>query len=147
MPFVDLPIDFTHEVTPVTAHCIETVVNHFDIHPDILYAILMVEGGTVGVENCHNVDGSCDLGVAQINETHLEELRGYGISRSMVVNNGCVNVAVAGWRVAESIKGQPVLSSFDYLRAIARYHSKTEKFNQIYQQRLQQAFAQMYHNE
>lgn len=144
MPFDALPIDYSHEVTPVTSHCVEQVIDHFDLHRDLIFVILLIEGGTVGVENCHNEDGSCDLGPAQINEVHLAELKPYGITREMVTNNGCVNIAVAGWHLSERIKGQTVNNTQDYLRVIARYHSKTPEFNKIYQQRLKEAFALLY---
>lgn len=148
MPFGYLPPpDPAEHIKPITAECMLSASEQFGLHPDIMLAVLIVEGGRVGQDNCHNKDGTCDIGPAQINDIHLDELAKAGISHQMLMNDGCVNATVMAWRLADNIRDQRVDTSDDYLRAIARYHSRNEEFNAIYRERLREAFQLMYSSE
>ena len=144
MPFDALPPQPADFLTPITPACVEMVADRYQLHPDILFAVLLVEQGTVGKDNCHNGNGTCDIGPAQINDIHLPALQEAGITRELLKNNGCVNLAVMGWHLQRSLQDQPIESEDDYLTAIARYHSKSPEFNERYRQRLKEAFRIMY---
>lgn len=134
-------------ISPVTAQCLVDVSNQSGIHTDVLLAILMVEGGTVGKDNNGNTNGTYDIGPFQINSMHLPRLKHMGISETKLRNNGCVNATVAAVILRESIPDN-VMASIktpeDYLRAIARYHSKTPKYNERYAKLLHTAFERLY---
>ena len=135
-------------VTPLTTECIVEVSNKYSIHPDILFAVLMVEGGTVGKNSKSNDNGTYDIGPFQINSIHLPSLKERGISETQLRNNGCVNAHVAGWHLRRVIMKASVLETItdskSYLRAIARYHSATPAYNQRYANLLEGAFKRLY---
>ncbi|MDH4602483.1 MULTISPECIES: lytic transglycosylase domain-containing protein [Pseudomonas syringae group] len=137
-------------VTPMTSECIQKAASSYSIHPDVLYAILMVEGGTVGKNSKPNTNGSYDIGPAQINSMHRARLAALNISEDELRNNGCTNITVAAWHLSTVLTTdvlQSVTDQESYLRAIARYHSATPIYNEIYAGKLRAAFAVMYSGE
>ncbi len=119
LPPVTLPL-----LTPVTAECVRHAGEFYGVHPDILYAIQIVEGGTVGKDGDRpNSDGTKDIGAAQINSIHLEELAALNISEEELRNNGCLNVYVQARYVSIVLSQVKRMNSEeDYFYAIARYH-------------------------
>lgn len=135
---------------PLTASCLSEVASAYQVHPDVLLAILLVEGGTVGQVSRPNTNGTYDIGPFQINSMHRAALVAMHISEAELMNNGCTNAAVAGWLLRRAVpveEEQQITSEDDYLRAIARYHSTTPKYNQIYANRLRRAFELLYAHE
>jgi hypothetical protein len=140
---MDIPVD--NYIEPATYECIENAAQAYAVHPDILYAILMVEGGRVGESLQHNQDGSEDIGIAQYNSKNLDSLKQYNISKNDVQNNGCLAVYVAARHLQISMEGsRDIRSTEDYLIAIARYHSKTTEFAECYAQKLVEQFEILY---
>lgn len=134
-------------IKPLTTQCLMTVANRYEIHPDVLLALLMVEGGTVGRNSRANQNGSYDIGLFQLNTIHLPALAALGISEDELRNDGCLNAAVAGWHLRRILTPKVMASVTDdesYLRAIALYHSATPKFNEIYANKLRGAFTFLY---
>lgn len=134
-------------VQPLTKECLVQIATEYDVHPDIMLAIMFVEGGTVGENSRANDNGSYDIGLFQINSMHLNKLKGYGISEAELRNDGCVNARVAAWHLASVVSSGSLASLDDedaYLSALARYHSFTPKFNAIYAARLKKAFTYLY---
>lgn len=135
------------QLTPLTAECLTYVAQAYDVHPDVLLAILMVEGGTVGQNSRKNKNGTYDIGLFQINSMHRETLYQMGISEDELRNDGCLNAAVAAWHLRRTLTDEVlagVTDSESYLQAIARYHSATPKYNEIYADRLRSAFGRLY---
>jgi hypothetical protein len=119
----------------------------YGIHVDVLYAILMVEGGTVGRDNKGNSNGTYDIGPFQINSMHRSAIAALGISEERLRNDGCVNAQVAAWHLKRTLTPEVLAgihSKDDYLRAIALYHSATPKYNEIYAGKLLKAFDRIY---
>lgn len=134
-------------VTPMTSECIQNAAHRYSIHPDVLYAILLVEGGTVGRTSKPNSNGTYDIGPAQINSTHRSRLAALNISEEELRDNGCTNITVAAWHLSSVLTTDVLLTVTDqnsYLKAIALYHSATPKFNDIYAEKLRKAFAILY---
>jgi hypothetical protein len=134
-------------VVPLSSTCIVKAAHGYDLHTDILLAILMVEGGTVGANSKPNDNGSYDIGPFQINSIHRSKLKEMGISEAELRDNGCMNAAVAAWHL-HSVLTPEVLESItdqdSYLSAIARYHSTTPTYNHIYANKLKAAFGKLY---
>jgi soluble lytic murein transglycosylase-like protein len=137
-------------IKPLTSECLSGIAKEYDIHPDIMLAILHVEGGTVGKNSAPNHNGTYDIGLFQINSMHLGKLKQYGITETQLRNDGCVNARVAAWHLS-TVVPQGSLSNLDdeqtYLSALARYHSFTPKYNAIYASRLKRAFNYLYASE
>lgn len=139
---LDAPQELVHRLeqkTELTLECLERVVDQYDVHPVILSIIARVEGGWAGAR-VENTNQTYDLGKMQINTIHLEYLRRYGITEKMVQNNDCINVGYAAYYVRKVTQGQTAMDSWEYLRAIARYHSKNEPHRSNYARRLKQEF-------
>ena len=137
-------------VSPLTPGCIKTIAKRYQVHPDILFAILIVEGGTAGRDSRANTNGTYDIGLFQINSMHTGTFAKMGLSETDLRNNGCANAEAAAWhlnRVVTPTIQAGIKTEDDYLRAIARYHSATPKYNQIYAEKLRKAFALMYGGE
>lgn len=130
---------------PVTAECVYQASQAYNVHPDILFAILMVEQGSVG-EHSTNRDGSHDIGPAQINSVHLPELEAMGVTRAELQGDGCLNIFVQSRyvQIAASSWGNKVRSIDDYLYAISRYHHKDPNVASAYMVKLKAAFDLMY---
>lgn len=134
-------------ITPLSYQCLQKVSQKYGIHLDVFFAILMVEGGTVGQNNKGNTNGSYDIGPFQINSIHLPELSRLGVSEAQLRNNGCVNADVAGMLIQRSVMNERVLSTIidgpTYLTALARYHSVTPVHNERYAGLLLNAFNRL----
>jgi hypothetical protein len=130
------------KLIPLTKDCIDKSSSSYGVHPDILYAILLVEGGTVGETNHGNKNGTKDLNLFQINEINLPELyEEFGITRDQVLNDGCLNAAIAARHLVRSVAGQPnPTTPMEYLRLLARYHSADPTANLVYALKLKDAF-------
>ncbi|MDA8646077.1 lytic transglycosylase domain-containing protein [Porticoccaceae bacterium] len=135
-------------IEPLTVECVELVTQSTGIHPDILFAIAIVEGGEVGRSSKPNKDGSQDIGLMQINSIHLPHLESFGITPQLLRDDGCVNFKVAAWHVASVTKNKGGLTDPDiYLESIAAYHSFTDEFNAAYAEKLRSAFQFLYKNQ
>jgi len=138
------------KLIPLTAHCVEAVSAAYEIHPDVLYALALVEQGTVGQDNKGNSNGTYDIGPFQINSIHRKELMEYGVSENELRNNGCTNAEAAAWHLRNVVSVDDEAKVSDrqsYLRLIARYHSITPKYNEIYANKLGKAFDLMYKDD
>lgn len=132
---------------PLTAECMKVASQSYGIHQDILYAILLVEGGSVGRDSKANKNGTYDIGLFQINSMHRKTFESQGISEEELRDDGCTNAIAAAWHL-KRVLTPDVISEIktqdDYLRAIALYHSATPEFNKIYAAKLRKAFERMY---
>lgn len=134
-------------IRPLSTQCIQRASAQYGIHTDILFAILMVEGGTVGRDSRANSNGTYDIGLFQINSMHRKELASIGIDERELRNDGCVNAMVAARHLKKVITPKMlsnVRTQDDYLRMIANYHSATPKYNKIYADKLLNAFTKLY---
>lgn len=101
--------------------CVRQASETFEIPPVVLAVIAMVEGGASGMES-PNSNGSFDLGPLQINTIHLAEFERYGVTRAMLRDDVCVNVAAGAFLLRRHYN-----STGDWGAAITRYHSATPK--------------------
>lgn len=143
LPTPDYPAFFQ----PVTAACVRDASEFWGVHEDILYAVMMVEQGTVGKVSRANKNGTYDIGPMQINSIHLPKLKRRGITEEMLRNDGCLNIEVAASFLAQHLAGKTFRTPQDYLQSIANYHSFTPEFNLRYQTLLMKAFRKLYDYE
>ena len=104
---------------PDSVQCANDAVARMGVPPIVVAGIMQVEGGKLGMES-PNSNGSFDLGPMQINTIHLKEFANYGISRAMLRDDLCVNVAAAAFMLRRHYQ-----TTGDWATAITRYHSKT----------------------
>ena len=117
----------------VPADCINQAALHYRVPAALIISVMQTENGHNG-EASKNKNGSYDLGVMQINSTWLPSLKRYGISRYQLQYNGCVNVKVGSWILAQSI------AKSEGWRGIGNYNSVTPKYNYIYSEKVKNRY-------
>lgn len=88
------------------AYCWSRAGEQHAIEPELLRAIADVESGLLPDAINHNKDGTRDIGLMQINSSHLPRLSAQGITEQRLLEEPCLSVEV----------GASVLAGF-----IARY--------------------------
>ena len=121
MPIVEPPI------TGVTVECIEHAAKVSGVSLLVLKGILQAEGGTPGRAS-KNRNGTRDIGPMQINTLWTKTFANMGVSMSTLKNNGCANILAGTWILKTHLNDM----SGDQWKAVARYHSKTHKYQYRY---------------
>ncbi|MGL5729483.1 MAG: type III secretion system invasion protein IagB [Plesiomonas sp.] len=86
------------------ANCWQHAGAMFKIDPSLLMAIAQQESALNHKAVGHNRDGSRDLGLMQINSTHLPYLTRLGISEQQLLNDPCLSVIVGASILADMMK-------------------------------------------
>jgi soluble lytic murein transglycosylase-like protein len=116
-------------VVPVTAECVLSASQHYNVPVALITAIMDTESGEVAKAN-NNSNGTQDYGPMQINTIWLKELEQYGFTQKVLINNGCANVFAGTWILAGKLAKYPTWE------AVGRYHSNTPHLKRTYQQRV-----------
>ena len=103
----------------------------YGVPPDIVYAVSLNEGGKPGLR-VNNTNGTQDLGLMQFNTAYLKTLRKHGIDEQDVLGRSCYSFHLAAWRIKSHIEEK----GDNLYKKVAYYHSRTELFNERYQNRL-----------
>lgn len=119
----------------VAPACVSDAAAFYRLPERLLAGVLATEHARDGQVSA-NANGSYDMGPAQINSTWLPRLEKAGISRTMLLSNGCLNIAVGAWILAQSMFGGSLADPADYWRHVGNYNSHTPAFNQAYQRRV-----------
>lgn len=106
------------------AACLMLASHSYDVPPAVMVGIMHVEGGRVG-QMSRNTNGTYDLGPMQVNSRWVPELARYWRvderkARTLIRDDGCVNVKVAAWILHQKIEETGSLYG-----GIAHYHSAT----------------------
>jgi len=100
------------------ATCFDEAGKKYQINPLILKAIAQVESSMDPTAINHNRNGSVDIGLMQINSTHIPRLNKNGITREQLMTDACTSVMVG----AEILAG--FIAQFGYTwRAVGSYHA------------------------
>jgi soluble lytic murein transglycosylase-like protein len=80
---------------------------------DIVRAVIRQEGGTTGQIHWNRPNkagvSTYDMGLMQINSSHLTELAAIGATRDQVINYECLNIYVGTWILKREIVTTPTL--------------------------------------
>lgn len=111
-----------------------------NINPDIIFSVILTEGGFSGSESL-NKNGTRDLGLMQINDKTWLGLIANKLfngdkkkAYQSLKNDECFNVYVGSWILSNSIR----IEHGDLWQGIGRYHSATEKYKYSYQVKVKQ---------
>ena len=107
------------------AACLLMAAHNYQVPPAVMIGIMHVEGGRVGHAVGPNRNGTYDLGPMQVNTRWIPELARYwridpSNAKTLVRDDGCLNVKVAAWILHDKIAEAGSLYG-----GIARYHSAT----------------------
>jgi len=143
--FVVLTVSFAGEVngqdgafSPVTMECVQQAGMHYDIPMPIIVSILDVEGGKIGTK-FKNLNGTTDLGPALINSQWLAKVKQYGLTETQVRNNGCKNIMLLTWILANYMQ-----ESQSIWQAVGRFHSSNIEKQQAYALDVYDSFTSMH---
>jgi hypothetical protein len=124
--------------------CMALVASLYGLPPRALPSIQAVEGGKPGTVH-HNVDGSDDLGVMQVNTSWLPALSTYtglprDVIRSRLIAQPCFNIAAAG----AILKTYLDEARGELMPAIGFYHSHTPVLHQRYRELVTAAASRLF---
>lgn len=81
--------------------CWEQAGKQYGVSPQLLYAIAQAESGLNPSAIGRNPGGTYDIGLMQVNSSHLGKLRSVGISEPQLFDP-CTNITVGAWILAQS---------------------------------------------
>ena len=108
------------------ADCLTEAAVQHRVNPHVLRAILWHESRFNPKARNHNTNGTRDIGMAQINSTHLPLLARYGVGEAALYQP-CTSIAVAAW-----LLGGHMARHGNTWFAVGAYHSLTPQHNQRY---------------
>lgn len=126
----------------MTAQCVSSAAREFKLPLELVYGMLMTEGGKVGMFR-RNTNGTVDHGPMQINTVWLKTFGDFGVTQKRLAWDGCLNVRVGSWILKKHI----IQSGGNIWKGVAKYHSKTPSLGRKYQYKVYDNVRQIYRNE
>ena len=77
--------------------CFAVAASTYDIPAEYLWAIGSVESSLTSVVGPRNKNGTYDIGIMQINTSHLKYLQKFGVSRQRLLKEPCLNIHIGAW--------------------------------------------------
>lgn len=117
--------------------CVQTAARHFKINPEVIHALLRVEGGKIGTIS-RNKNGSYDLGPMQLNTIHLPDIKEHfpQVTWRDIAYKPCVNIGMGTWILYNRLQETP-----NFWKGVGNYHSKTDKHRRTYLKKVYGAYA------
>lgn len=106
--------------------CFERAGRYYGISPVLLEAIALKESRMNPLAIDHDADGSYDIGIMQINSSHLAELARLGYP-PQVLWTPCANIAAGAWVLANNMRRMGVS-----WRAVGAYNSGNPRIGAQY---------------
>lgn len=106
--------------------CFESAGRYYGISPVLLEAIALKESRMNPLAIDHDADGSYDIGIMQINSSHLAELARLGYP-PQVLWTPCANIAAGAWVLANNMRRMGVTWS-----AVGAYNSSDPRIGARY---------------
>lgn len=113
--------------------CSISAAEAYAIPADIMLAIAEIEGGKPQLQVA-NTNRTYDIGYMQFNSSYIADLTNrYSYDYLTIAEaDGCYSFYLAAWRIASHIKND----KGSIWQKSANYHSRTPKYNLIYQKKL-----------
>jgi soluble lytic murein transglycosylase-like protein len=125
---------------PVYYLYVEKEAVSFNLPPLILLAIIKHESGKTCMMK-PNSDGTYDMGRAQINTIHSEELAvKRGISMESVACDDRINALVAAWHLKNKRNELYHRGEHDIWSAVGRYHDKRKSYSAPYIRKVKKSY-------
>ena len=87
---------------PLT-ECFGQAARTYEISVELLWAIARVESNLNPAATGYNKNGTRDLGLMQINSSHLPRLSAQAITAQRLLSETCLNVHVGAWILRENL--------------------------------------------
>ena len=118
--------------------CFTSASARYSVPKPILVAIASVESGMRPSAYRRNRNGTEDIGIMQINTSHLPKLKRWGVKKRDLWNP-CTNIMVGAWILADGIRRKGWR-----WEAVGEYHSPTPARQKWYIQKVYQAYRRLY---
>jgi hypothetical protein len=125
--FQESPLDWA-----VANSCIVRASRHYGIHPLVVKAVMLTEGGKPGTV-MKNTNDTYDLGPMQMNSSNIGFLRKTfpSITFERLAKDACANIIVGTYFLKTKIDGAD-----SFWSGVGNYHSKTPRHHKKYMSRL-----------
>lgn len=120
---------------PTADECLTKATDFYQVDPDLVRAIMVVEGGKDGMKN-RNSNGTYDYGRMQVNTIWLSHPAMRKIRATRLQNDACTNIFVGTWILATEISASPR----NLWRAVGNYHSRTRRYHDRYMKKVRGAY-------
>lgn len=117
----------------VPLECINQAAVTYHVPATMIVSVMKIENGRNGMA-VKNKNGTYDLGVMQINTSWLPKLEKHGINKTTLQHDGCINVMVGAWILAQGI------AKSEGWVGLGNYHSATPKHNARYREKVKSTF-------
>jgi soluble lytic murein transglycosylase-like protein len=122
----------------VPLSCINQAAEIFSVPAMMIISVMKIENGRNG-DAIKNKNGTYDLGVLQVNNRWLKQLKPYGITQKKLQFDPCVNVEVGTWILAKH------MAKKEGWKGVGNYHSFTPMHNARYRQKVKIFYDHLQH--
>jgi soluble lytic murein transglycosylase-like protein len=127
------PTDDFYAFKPASVECVVQAAAKQNVPANVLLAIASIESGKNG-QVVSNTNGTSDISHFQINTaTYKAELAPHGVTLHDLQWRGCYNAEMAAYLLSKRLNER---GAQDFWTKAANYHSKTQKYNAIYREKL-----------
>ncbi|MEB0141186.1 MULTISPECIES: lytic transglycosylase domain-containing protein [unclassified Undibacterium] len=123
------------------AQCWNEAGARYQIDPVLLRAIAIVESGLNPQAFHYNKNGTYDIGIMQINNSHLPRLSKFGITKKNLLSDPCVSIMTGAWILSEFIER----SGYTW-NAVGAYNAGLGKDRQDLRNAYIEKVAKQYHS-
>lgn len=125
--FIEQPINWDD-----ANKCIIKGSRYFDVHPLVIKAVMLTEGGKRGTVS-KNSNDTYDLGPMQLNSSNIPFLKKEfpWVTFEILADNTCANIVVGTYFLRHKINGADT-----FWQGVGNYHSGTPKYHDRYMERL-----------
>ena len=121
------------------AYCFEEAAKSYSVPAMMLKAIAKTETNMVSTRiGPTNLNGSYDIGLMQINSSHLGVLSRYGINQETLLGDPCLNVKVGAWILQKNF-----IKYGETWRAVGAYNAGDEAKRALYAQKVAKNYASL----
>jgi soluble lytic murein transglycosylase-like protein len=93
----------SNEAYSGVAPCWQEAAQRYGVPVTLLKAVAQVESSNRARVVARNTNGSLDIGFMQINDWWLPHLKRYGVTKTTLLDDACVNLNVGAWILKQGI--------------------------------------------
>lgn len=121
------------------AYCFDEAAKNYSVPAMMLKAIAKTETNMISTKiGPTNLNGSYDIGLMQINSSHLAALSRYGINQEALLGDACLNVKVGAWILQKNF-----IKYGETWRAVGAYNAGDEAKRALYAQKVAKNYASL----
>jgi len=116
------------------SQCFQNAGAYYRVSPTLLWGIAKVESGFNPFAFNRNANGTYDIGIMQVNSSHIPKLKKLGLKDEKMLWDPCYNIYVGAWVLSHCIKQHGYT-----WEAVGCYNAKTQWKRVKYSQKVYKA--------